>query len=127
MMTRRRERLSFIDTQALRDLLNERPCRSGEMLAIIDETCHLRIGNGQPCVGRSKVVATLCAFLDRSEGLGATFWDCGYDGITLYVETEMRMRGVADLPYGLPCIVIRPLDRPFQDIRFYVDLAPISA
>jgi hypothetical protein len=112
----------------LRQLLADRPFSARAWLMLLTPDCHLRIGNLAPAVGRTRAIEQLGEFLTSTLGVGGAFWDKVGQERALLIETDIQFEGPEGQLDDLPCaLILRPPLAPFQDIRIYLDPAPLLA
>ena len=89
--------------------------------------CRLRIGSGEPLVGRAAIEAGLTGFFSTIKGLHhdlITQWDV--DGVTIS-EWEVTYRRLDDRQITVPAVTICRGGELIDDYRIFIDLVPVFA
>jgi hypothetical protein len=110
---------------ALKALLANRFERA-EWEAIAGEQLHVRIGNAEPEIGRTRALDALAAFRARVLGFGCRYCDLWQRREAIYAETDVRYLDAGGMPRQIPCAIVARVSRGrLLDIRFHLDPSPI--
>ena len=90
---------------------------------VLGQSCHLRIGNEAPVIGRENVLDRLDGLLAAPWGLDPDFHEAWRIKDAMFVETQLRMTGAT----ALPCVlIVRASGEKILDLRWYLDREPPS-
>lgn len=86
---------------------------------------HIRVANESPIIHRSLALDRLEIFMGATIGFGFGFCDVWTYREAIYVETDVALMPF-DRVLTIPCFIIaRTTHRLLQDLRFYLDPAPM--